>query len=423
MPVLIFSLIFASACGFFGISDDCADSGNSGDGNYAGGREEQANQEQADQTDEKGEPDSIMEKIAEMTIEEKIGQMVIVGLGGHTIDENSRHMVEDYHAGGFILFKRNIRDAAQTLSLINSLRALNAANGIPLFISVDEEGGRVSRLPGELGRLPSAKTIGDLGDGNVAFDFGSVTAKVLKALGFNTNFAPVLDIYSNPDNQVIGDRAFGTKPGPVARLGVEVMKGIRSQGMISVVKHFPGHGDTAEDSHVGLPVVESDMERLKSFELQPFFSAVESKADAIMVAHILFPKIDRDNPASLSRVFITDILRGEMGFDGVVITDDMTMGAIAENYDIGEAAVKSINAGSDIILVCHDYSKQVAVIEALLQAARNGTISEETVNSSVYRILKLKEKYGLSDEQTAPADVGYINELIKNINKRVSRGQ
>lgn len=142
-----------------------------------------------------------------------------------------------------------------------------------------------------------------------------------------------------------------------------------------------------------------------------------------MVAHILFPKIDRDNPASLSRVFITDILRGEMGFDGVVITDDMTMGAIAENYDIGEAAVKSINAGSDIILVCHDYSKQVAVIEALLQAARNGTISEETVNSSVYRILKLKEKYGLSDEQTAPADVGYINELIKNINKRVSRGQ
>jgi beta-N-acetylhexosaminidase len=233
------------------------------------------------------------------------------------------------------------------------------------------------------------------------------------------NFAPILDINSNPKNPVIGDRAFGIEPEVVTSLGIATMKGIQSQNIASVVKHFPGHGDTSVDSHVGLPIVYNDLDRLKSFELVPFSEAVKDGADAVMIAHILLPKIDAENPASLSRTFITDILRGDLGFDGVVITDDMTMGAIAKKYNIGDAAVKSFNAGSDIILVCHDYYRQTAVIDALIKAAKTGNIKEETIDSSVYRILKLKQKYGIADSKINSIDVNQVSRLVNDVNERI----
>jgi beta-N-acetylhexosaminidase len=224
---------------------------------------------------------------------------------------------------------------------------------------------------------------------------------------------PVLDINSNPDNPVIGDRAFGTHADVVSKLGVETMKGLQSQNIISVVKHFPGHGDTSVDSHIGLPTINHDMDRLNSFELQPFAEAIKNGADAIMIAHILLPQIDPDHPSTFSKIIISDILRRDLQFDGLVITDDMTMGAITENYDIGQAAVQSINAGSDIILVCHDYDKEAAVIEALLEAAQNGTITPERLDESVYRILALKEKYALDDRPVSSVKPEDINKKIQ----------
>jgi beta-N-acetylhexosaminidase len=217
---------------------------------------------------------------------------------------------------------------------------------------------------------------------------------------------------------VIGDRSFGSKADVVSKLGIQTMKGIQSQNIISVVKHFPGHGDTSVDSHIGLPTVNNDLDRLNSFELIPFAEVIKSGADAIMIAHIQLPKIDPNHPASFSQIIISDVLRKNMKFDGVVITDDMTMGAIVNNYDIGEAAVKSIQAGSDIILVCHDFAKQEAVIKAIQMAAENGVIAPERIDQSVYRILKLKQKYGLTDAIVPGADphmIESINNKIKEI--------
>ena len=362
----------------------------------------------------KKEIDPVEEQVKNMTLEEKIGQMVIIGLDGYTMDDNTRKMIEDNRVGGFILFGENVKSSDQLLALVNSLKSTNSKNKLPLFISVDQEGGRVNRMPGEFKNFPANQTIGKVNNGDFSYEIGSILGEEIKALGFNMDFAPVLDINSNPKNLVIGDRSFGTNAEVVSNLGIKTMKGIQTSGVIPVVKHFPGHGDTSVDSHIGLPSVDNDMNRLKSFELVPFNDAIKNGADAVMVAHILLNKIDSQNPASLSKTIITDILRNQLNFNGVVITDDMTMGAIVKNYTISDAAIKSVNAGSDIVLVCHGYDNEVAVITALKKAVEDGTISEERINESIYRILKLKDKYKLKDSTLSLIDVEKINSKINN---------
>lgn len=357
--------------------------------------------------------DSIKRQITEMSIEEKVGQLVIVGVDGYENNDNSKQLIEKYHVGGFILFKKNIQDYHQTLALLNSLKEANSINRNPLFLSVDEEGGRVSRMPDEFLKFPTNKEIGELSNSDLSYKVGSIIGEELKSFGFNMDFAPVLDINSNPKNPIIGDRSFGTDASIVTKLGIQTMKGLQDQNIISVVKHFPGHGDTAVDSHKGLPRVNNDLARLRNFELIPFSAAIENKVDVIMVAHILLPNIDAQYPASFSKTIISDILRTDMNFDGVVITDDFTMGAIVKNYDIGEAAVKSIKAGSDIVLVCHDFDKEEAVLKALLKAVQTGTISLDRLDQSVNRILKLKQKYMLSDNSVNWVEPQIINEKIK----------
>lgn len=361
---------------------------------------------------ESEEKDPIAEQMDKMTLEEKIGQLIVVGLDGYSMDDNAREMIDKYNVGGFILYKKNIENVEQLVNLINSLKAVNSGNEIPLFISVDEEGGQITRLPGEIKKLPASGKLGEIGDEKLSFEIGRLLGYELNAFGFNMNFAPVLDINSNPQNPVIGERAFGSDEEVVSRLGIQTMKGIQSEGVISVVKHFPGHGDTSVDSHVGLPRVDHGLDRLKEFELIPFAHAIENGADAVMVAHILFPQIDSDNPATLSKTIITDILKKDMGFEGVVVTDDMTMGAIVENYAIGEAVVKSILAGSDIVLVCHGYENGIQAITAVRDAVKEGLISEDRIDESVYKVLKLKKKYNLNDE---PVELPNIEELNKKI--------
>ncbi|WP_024832917.1 beta-N-acetylhexosaminidase [Ruminiclostridium josui] len=359
------------------------------------------------------EDDKLREQIRGMSLNEKIGQMVLVGLDGYSADEHARQMIEEYNVGGFILFKSNIQNSNQTLELLNSLKNINQINKVPLFLSVDEEGGRVSRLPDEFLKLPPNKIIGKRNDSSVSYQVGSIIGEELKSFGMNMNFAPVLDINSNPKNPVIGDRSFGTNPDLVSKLGVQTMQGLLSQNIISVVKHFPGHGDTSTDSHAGLPRVNNDIKRLRSFELKPFAAAIENGAEVVMVAHILLPKIDSENPASFSKTIISDILRKEMNYDGVVITDDFTMGAIVKNYNIGQAAVKSILAGSDIVLVCHDFDKQQAVISALINAAESGQLPMDRIDQSVTRILKLKQEHQITDEPLNAVNTESINNKIR----------
>ncbi|MFC9777684.1 beta-N-acetylhexosaminidase [Paenibacillus chitinolyticus] len=361
--------------------------------------------------------DPLKDQIARMTLDQKIGQMVISGVDGLEMDEHARQLIDTYKVGGFILFKPNVKSAAQAVALLNSLKEENARTGskIPLMLSVDEEGGRVSRMPDEYMNVPASRVIGSTKNLRFAAEIGDILAREVASLGFNTNFAPVLDINSNPKNPVIGDRSFGSTPELVGNLGVEMMKAIAAQKVIPVVKHFPGHGDTSVDSHIGLPVVEHDANRLRSFELVPFAKAFQSGADAVMVAHILLPKLDSTYPASLSPAVITDLLRKELNFGGVVFTDDLTMGAIVKSYGIGEAAVQAVKAGTDVALVCHEFDNTVRVVKALKQAAETGVLSERRIDESVYRILKLKYKYTLADHPVPEPDVGKINEQIGRV--------
>lgn len=363
--------------------------------------------------------DPIIEQIKKMSLDEKIGQMLVVGIDGYDLNVNTKSLIEKSKVGGFILFSSNVKDTNQLLNLLNSLKKGNLKNNIPLFLSVDEEGGRVSRMPKEFKKIPTNKAIGKINDGNLSYKIGSTIASEIGSFGFNMDFAPVLDVNSNPNNPVIGDRSFGSKVNIVSSLGTQTMKGIQSKNIISVVKHFPGHGDTSVDSHLGLPTVNNDLERLNKFELIPFVEAIKNNADVVMIAHILLPKIDSQNPSSMSKRIITDILRKELNFQGVIFTDDMTMGAIVKNYKISEAAVKSVKAGTDIVLVCHGYENVVTVTNALKNAVLNGDISKQRVDESVYRILSLKKKYNLKDKTINFVDVKEINNKIYNILENV----
>lgn len=361
--------------------------------------------------------DDIRLQIDEMSLEEKIGQLVLVGMEGYEVNNNIMELIKSYHVGGVILYGKNVKDSNQLLYLINSLKESNSANKVPLFISVDEEGGVVSRNPNDVKKLPTVRSIGRTKDRNLAFAAGKLLGQTVKAFGYNMNFAPVLDIDSNPLNPIIGNRSFGNTEDIVSTMGIEMLNGMKEEGVIPVIKHFPGHGDTTVDSHIGLPVVTHDWERIKTFEIMPFKKAIDNGADVVMVAHILLSQIDPEYPASMSNIVMNHILRDDLKFGGVVITDDMTMGAIEKNYNIGDAAVKSIKAGADILLVGHGYEKAKDVLDAIKGASDQGSISIDRIDESVYRILKLKKKYNLKDLVIKDLNIKEINDKVDRLLK------
>ncbi|MUK89255.1 beta-N-acetylhexosaminidase [Ornithinibacillus sp. L9] len=354
-----------------------------------------------------------LSQIETMTLDEKIGQMVIAGISGTEITTDTKELIQDYKVGGFIFYPKNLTTVEQTKKLINEIKAENASNDIPLFLSVDQEGGRINRLPGNLEKLPTNEEIGDIHDVELSYKIGVILGKQLTEFGMNLNFAPVLDTNSNPNNPVINNRSFGNNPDIVSELGIQTMKGIQSQNIISVVKHFPGHGDTSVDSHLELPIVDKHIQELHELELKPFIHAIRNGADVVMVAHILLTKIDSQYPASLSKNIMSDILREELNFDGVIITDDMTMDAIENNYELGDAAVQSIHAGSDILLVAHEYQNVVNTINSIKQVVKKGIITEERINESVTRILELKQNYTIDHQQINTIEIEKLNKLIR----------
>ncbi|THF73849.1 beta-N-acetylhexosaminidase [Cohnella fermenti] len=359
--------------------------------------------------------DPIRERIERMTLSEKIGQMIIAGIEGKTMGADARSMLADSHVGGVILYADNIDGVKGTVSLINSLKSYNKEHtDIPLFMSVDQEGGKVSRLPSsDYAKIPTNQVVGETADAKLAGQMGQLLARELLSAGFNLDFAPVLDVNSNPDNPVIGSRSFGSSPQLVAELGVSELEGLRKGGVIPVAKHFPGHGDTSVDSHLDLPVVNKTADELTKLEWVPFEAAIDADAEAIMVAHILYPKLDSERPASLSDELVGHWLREKLGYDGVVITDDLTMGAIAKHYTLPAAAVDAVQAGNDILLVAHGADNLKTVREALLNAVASGELDEARIDESVYRIMRLKTDYSLKDEETPVPDLSKLNKDIE----------
>ena len=376
-------------------------------------------------------PDPIAEAVAAMGTEQKVSQLLVAGIEGTRLGQDAVQAVQDYQVGGVILFGRNVESAWQLAELTNGLKDLNG-DYTPLFLCVDQEGGRVDRMPPEVERTPSAWSVGQtLDTEGVGAAYGALLAEECAAFGFNMDFAPSLDIWSNPDNTVIGDRAFGNDWEWTAFFGMSAVESMEEQGgVIPVVKHFPGHGDTSVDSHVALPVVDKSLEELWQSELVPFNMVLNQEdyfgaqagpsAPAVMVAHILLSQVDPDYPASLSHRVVTGLLREEMGFDGVVCTDDLTMGAVSNTYGMGEAAVLAVETGCDLLLVCHGADNLTAARDALLEAADSGRLSPERLDESVKRILSLKAEYGLTNDPVDTPDVDALNARIGALTEQIT---
>ena len=329
----------------------------------------------------------------EQAPEIRAGQRIMAGFEGAAAPASLTERVRAGRIGGVILFTRNIESARQTAALIASLQVAALASPLeaPLLIGIDQEGGRVSRLSDDFTTFPAARGFGDAGDPALAREAARITGAELEAVGVNMNFAPAVDILTNAECAVIGDRAFGETPEVVARMGEAVTQGLQETGVAACAKHFPGIGDMAPDPHDVLPASRLTLDDLRARELIPFQQLIRRAPPAcVMAAHAVFQAIDDAAPASLSPLFLQEILRGELGFRGVAITDDLDMGAIDDPAD---AALQSILAGADIALICHSEDAQERAVDAVAGAIRDGGISPEQEAASSDRIRRLKESY------------------------------
>ncbi len=333
-----------------------------------------------------------------------VGQHFVVDFSGPAITPDLERLIRDGRIGGVILFAKNIRSVPQVRALTADLQRLAAAEGLPpLLITIDQEGGIVNRLVDGFTVFPSAMALGASGRVEDAATAGRITALELRALGINTNHAPVLDVNSNAENPVIGVRAFGDDPAGVARLGVAYILAAQAAGVLTTAKHFPGHGATSVDSHLDLPMVTKDPQVLRREDVAPFAEALRAGADGILAAHIVYSALDPARPATLSAPVMTTFLRQELRFDGVTFTDSMAMSAIADRWPRGTAAVAALEAGNDIVLACGRPDGQWASIDAARRAVEDGILDPAALRASAVRIARAKTRYastGATDEAT-----------------------
>ena len=337
--------------------------------------------------------DIVEEKMSKMTIEEKIAQMLVVYYSKDEVDSTLKNVFTTNTPGGFILMKDNITTYEKTKKFVDNLKNLS---DVPLIISIDQEGGNVQRLKAitdkDVTNIPYMYNVGLKNDTKLTYKIGKVIAEELRTIGVNVDYAPVLDIYSNPNNTVIGKRSFGKTKEIVSNHSIELAKGLMDNKVVPTYKHFPGHGDTAIDSHVGLPIINKTYDELKKEELVPFINAINNDAKIIMVGHLALPKITGDNtPATLSKKIVTDILKNDLGYKGLVITDGLNMGALTKNYTDEQIYVGAINAGCDLLLMPNGSKKAIEIIK--------NNIDEKRIDESVRKILIFKYTY-LDEDNT-----------------------
>lgn len=335
--------------------------------------------------------------LAKMSLEQKIGQMIMTGVSGQAMSPETSALIRDYRLGAVVFFRENVRDPEQTLRFTQALQqaAITSNSGIPLLIAIDHEGGDIFRFQQGLTHFPNPMALGATHSPELSRSVAAASAQELKAVGVNVSLAPVLDVNDQPLNPVIGLRAFAGYPDLAAEIGAAYIQGLQSNGVIAAAKHFPGHGSTTVDSHVALPFVDKSEAELDQNELVPFRAAVESDVAIMMVGHIALPQVDPSRaPASLSPAILQGLLRQKLGYQGVAMTDSMSMGAVAGDYTISQAAVLAVQAGCDLLA----YTSPEAAITArniLLSAARNGSIPLQRIDEAVRRVLLLKQRFGL----------------------------
>ncbi|HHU55206.1 MAG TPA: glycoside hydrolase family 3 protein [Acholeplasmataceae bacterium] len=327
-----------------------------------------------------------------MNLKEKIGQMLCFAFHGQHFNNQLKTLITEYKVGGIVHFARNISSNEQVKKLNDDIQN---HSDIPVFISLDQEGGMVRRIMNDITYLPGAMSLAATNEIENIYHINYKTACDLKSLGFNINYAPVADVNNNPLNPVINSRSYGDDPNFVAKCVLEAFKGIQDAKMLPTAKHFPGHGDTNVDSHLGLPVVTKTEEEIFNLELIPFIKAINSDIDGIMMSHVLYSKLDDKLPSSLSYNVITKLLKEKLGFKGLITTDSLTMGAIWKTYSIAEIIEYGVNAGNDILVFCGkaDLEEQKEIINTFYSLVKEGKISESRIDESVKKILALKEKY------------------------------
>lgn len=329
-----------------------------------------------------------------MTLEQLAGQLIWGGWGGQggeptEYDPHARYLVEELQVGALVLLGRNAESPEQVAELT---RTLQSRAEIPLLIAIDQEGGRVARMPLPGFTFPGARALGAIDDPEVTRRVSRAIGEQLLAIGINTNFAPTLDVNNNPRNPIIGVRAYGETPESVTRHGLATIRGFEDAGVVPVVKHFPGHGDTSGDSHLELPCLPITRERLEAVELPPFRAAIEAGVTAVMTTHILFPALDPRLPSTLSSRILTGLLREELGFDGLIVTDCLEMKGIADHWSPEETAVLCLEAGADALLVCHTRETQERMHAALCEGVRTGRLTEERLHQSAERMRRARER-------------------------------
>ncbi len=322
-----------------------------------------------------------------------IGQQIILGIKGRTLNDEESAFIVKNNIGGIVLFGRNVESVEQVHELCTQIQSLRhrLPGKSPLFISVDQEGGRVARLKAPFTTWPPLAKVGDLDSTSVAFKFAQVMGEELLSVGINLNFAPCIDIFTNPKNTVIGDRSLGTTAERVAKIGSAVVRGYLKSGIIPCAKHFPGHGDTLIDSHEGLPIENKTLTELERREMEPFKKAFRARLDLVMSAHIKFPNIDPDWPATLSEIFLKKILREQLRYRGLIITDDLDMGALKTNYPKDLIAVRALQAGNNILLYCNEPDSPAIAVEAIAKALADNTLDVRVVSENAAKIHQLKE--------------------------------
>ena len=361
-----------------------------------------------------------MANVKNMNLEEKIAQMLVVDLDNKTPEDKIIKMIKTNKIGGLLLFKKLYgNDYNKMLSCINKYKQANRENDIPLFISVDQEGGRVNRMPEQIHNLRSAFYFSKTGDVNVVKQTGSLIGKMLLASGINMNYAPVFDVKRFDDNHPIGNRCYGETVEEVLKYAVPVMNAIKEENVIPVIKHFPGHGATSKDTHKFLCRINKSIKELEEEDIKSFNLAIENGCDAIMVGHLVVNKIDNKRPASLSKKVIRDYLVNKKDFNGIIVTDDLKMGAIRLLYRPEVAAYKAIEAGNDLILVGLQTRRISKVIKYIARKVKNGSITEDRINRSVEKILELKEKYNVNDNEAKGVNIDEINREIDKLNSYV----
>lgn len=321
-----------------------------------------------------------------------VGRLAMVGFDGETVPDDLRTLVRRFDLGGVVYFRRNVRDPVQVAELSRHVAAL--AREWPLWIAVDQEGGRVARLRAPFTEWPPAHVLGRAGDERLVGRFAQALADELFAVGITLDFAPVLDVLTNAGNPAIGDRAWSDRPDLVAALGAVFIRVLQQAGIAACAKHFPGHGEAVVDSHEALPVVEHDRRRLEAVELVPFRRAIAEGVAAIMTGHLLVAPLDETRPATLSRRIVARLLKQELGFEGVVMTDDLGMRAVAAEYPLPVATVAAIEAGCDVVLLCNStIDAQIEALEALIYASESGRLTTERVDDAFRRQAAVKERF------------------------------